>query len=110
MAPATVRASTIPQRVVGIPSPVVGAPVGIRAALVDMQEVVMEGVATIKLSWPVASACSFWLDVIIFVRRLLLLRIDPGLVCLGFRMSGNPGLPIWRPSADRRILWQSCTP
>lgn len=48
MAPATVRASTIPQRVVGIPSPVVGAPVGIRAALVDMQEVVMEGVATTK--------------------------------------------------------------
>jgi hypothetical protein len=47
MAPATARASTVPQEVVGNPS----AMVGMQVALVDIRAAITE-VATAKLSWP----------------------------------------------------------
>jgi hypothetical protein len=51
MAPATARASTVPQEVVGNLSAMAAAVVGMRVALVDIPEAVTE-VATAKLSWP----------------------------------------------------------
>jgi hypothetical protein len=51
MAPATARASTVPQEVVGNPSAMVAAMVGMQVALVDIRAAITE-VATAKLSWP----------------------------------------------------------
>jgi carbamoylphosphate synthase large subunit len=51
MAPATARASTVAQEVVGNPSAMVAAMVGMQVALVDTRAAVTEG-ATAKLSWP----------------------------------------------------------
>jgi hypothetical protein len=51
MAPATARASTVPQEVVGNPSAMAAGMVGMQVALVDIRAAVTE-VATAKLFWP----------------------------------------------------------